>query len=122
MPKEVMPANPNLLLEAHEDRIQKLEDAEATVKSNIAVLTERIDTGFNLLAEKLDGFKDDLRNHATEDKETALRVVEVSNKVDNLERKQKAKAELKASVWKYAWAVILLILGAAVKFAFDALK
>lgn len=117
-----MPQHPNILLEAHEDRIQKLEEEQSDVKSTIAVLTQRVDAGFKDIGSILEGFRFDFRNHAVEDKATAVKVSEVAERLDSIDLKSKSKADFRASVWKYVWAVILIVLGAAAKFAFDALK
>jgi hypothetical protein len=121
MPRDKeMPADP--LLITHEDRITKLEDHQSEVKSDIAVLTQRVEDGFKLLVEKVDDFRTELRNHAAEDKVTATKVDKIASQVDAIESKSRKRKERWSSLGKYAWALILVVLGAAAKFGFDMLK
>jgi uncharacterized membrane protein len=109
-----MPADPTFML-SHENRISKLENDHVDSKIDIAKLTERIDSGFDILGEKLDDFKLDLAR-------TTNKVDGLCEQVKSIEKKNAQKQALKDKLWKGFWAVVLVVVGASIKFAFEMLK
>jgi hypothetical protein len=103
-------ADPTLL-----NRIFKLEDSHTDIKVDIATITERIDSGFVVLGEKLDEFKSSLIN-------TSEKVDGLCVQVAAIEAKNIKKQALKDKLWKGFWAIAMVDLGAGIKFAFELLK
>jgi len=92
---------------AHE-RISALEEEQGNLRETVA----RIDQNVSSIVEKIDGFNETLTKHAAEDKITATKVDKIG---DQLERKKNRRE----TMMKGFWSVLLLLVGAAAKFAFD---
>lgn len=116
-----MAGDPTLLL-THENRISNLEASQSEAKSDIAVLVERVDAGFELLVVKVDEFKSELIKHASEDKITAAKVDRISEQLAAIEGKKKLRHDRWSNFGKYVWMIVMAVIGAAFKFFFDRLK
>lgn len=111
-----MPSDPSLLF-AHEERISDLEEKQSDLKSDINVLKQKVDDGFASVVDEIRGFKEALSQHALEDRVVASKVSEISLQM-SLHDARRARW---ASFGKYAWALFLVIVGAAAKLIFDRL-
>lgn len=129
-----MPPNPlsnassvnTLLLEAHEDRLQTLEQSHGEVAKQVAVLTEQVTYGFRSMSEKIDTtivpFAEKLADHIEADKDIGILREQTLGRINENERfikTQLAKDSRRSARWagfgKSAWGIILIGIGACIK-------
>jgi chromosome segregation ATPase len=101
-----------LLVEAHEDRIQKLEEEQQTVKVEVAVIKEHIDTGFKYLGQQIETATSPI-------KELAEHTTKANARLEKLEEKEQKRKDLVSTLKKGGWAVALTIFGGLVKHIID---
>lgn len=130
-----MPSSPfkqpsELLAEAHEDRIQRLEQTVSDTVTKVATIEQKIDSGFQYLAEKMEStmkpVAERLQQHVEDDKELGkkigLAVDQIDNNSQRLEKIEDRASRRKAmweTVRKGGWAVLLVFLGTVFKACFD---
>jgi chromosome segregation ATPase len=115
-----------IILDAHEERIQRLEQGHAEVASQVAVLTQRVDAGFDRMSEKIDNALEPVAKkmswHMEEDAKLTEKVISVIDQVkDNDERIAKIEekaAKRKASLESFKknfWVIIVAGAGVLAK-------
>lgn len=97
-----------MILDAHEDRIQRLEEGHSQFAAQVATLTERVDGGFDHLSEKLDRALTPIGKMVDQIGKHQVVLAEIEEKA------AKAKARREGAK-KHMWTVIVAGAGVLVK-------
>lgn len=126
MPSSINQTVKEIVLEAHEDRLQTLEQGHGQVSKQVAVLTEQVTTGFKILEDKIENTIAPFADKLTQHLEAEIKAAEFRAKLmDQVEEHEEyisgelAKESLRkarvAGFGKGIWSLILLGVGAAIK-------
>lgn len=123
----------DLIVELHEDRIQRLEDVSSETAAKVAAMEEKIESGFKYLGEKIETciapVTSNLARHIQDDQETEAKVAATASmagnsqqRLDKLEDKAQKRIDRISTMKKGLWAVGLALIGAGFKACFDLMK
>lgn len=120
----------DLIAEAHEDRIQRLEQTVSETSTKVATIEQKIESGFQYIGEKMEStmkpVADKLAAHVDDDKELNKKVSavvdQISDSKNRIEKLEDTAGRRKArwdTIKKVAGALALALVGAAFKACFD---
>lgn len=101
------------LVSIHEERIQRLEDGVAGVRTDVALVDVKVETlettikeGMKEIAEQMREMANAFKEHAAENVETANTVDGIVTRITNYEEQRRVRRERWASWGKGTWAIV----------------